>query len=65
VVQSVIYLGPNMQYAVECPGAGTLVVGELSDPAREPVAVGDDVVLTWALDASIVLGGDTRPMSRA
>jgi spermidine/putrescine transport system ATP-binding protein len=59
VVRNIVYLGPNMQYAVDCLTAGTLVVSELTDPAREPVRVGDAVVLTWPADASIVLGGDS------
>jgi spermidine/putrescine transport system ATP-binding protein len=60
VVETVVYLGPNTQYAVASRSLGTLLVSELSDPTRDPVAAGDDVVLTWPADACIVLAAEQK-----
>jgi spermidine/putrescine transport system ATP-binding protein len=58
VVETVVYLGPNTQYVVATDTLGTVVVSELSDPGREPIAAGDEVALAWPADASIVLGAE-------
>ena len=56
-VRDVLYLGSMTQYIVDVVTGDRLVVHRLNDEVRRrPVAVGDQVTLSWAADHSFVIG---------
>ncbi len=57
-IDEVIYLGPVMHVYVTTASVGRILVHQFGQAARIP-SVGDDVVLSWPLEASIVLSTES------